>query len=176
MLGSLPDAPQPGQKMFESLLWGALAAMDPSRVVFVEAESRKIGVLRVPEALIEAMWAADCVQVELDLTARVRLLLDDYRHFLAAPATLIGDKLDCLTALHGRVRVAAWKDLAQRGTWQELVASLLRDHYDPAYTRSTARNYPLLARALGLHPADESPAALATAARELLAQLDNPDA
>ena len=48
VLGGLPDAPQPTQKWFDSQLWNALRRFDPARPVWVESESRKIGVLHLP--------------------------------------------------------------------------------------------------------------------------------
>ena len=42
------------QKMFESRLLAVLARLDRARPVYVEGESRKIGALRVPEALIHS--------------------------------------------------------------------------------------------------------------------------
>ena len=57
VLGVLPGQPQPDQKWFETLLLQALERFDPARPVFVEAESRKIGRLHVPEALIERVAA-----------------------------------------------------------------------------------------------------------------------
>lgn len=58
VLGNLPDRPQPTQKLFESRLAHALQQFDPMWTVFVEAESKKIGLLRVPETLINRMGAA----------------------------------------------------------------------------------------------------------------------
>ena len=54
MLGLVPGSVQPGQKQFDSRIWDALRRFDPSRPVFVESESRKVGDLRVPEALVGA--------------------------------------------------------------------------------------------------------------------------
>jgi len=146
VLGTLPERPQPSQKKFESLLLSALQALDPARDVFVEGESRKIGQLQVPAALIERMRASECLLVEASLETRVALLMDEYRHFFADPATL-GAQLDCLVALHGRDRVGEWKSLAASGDWASLVRRLLEEHYDPAYRRSAASNYPRLAAA-----------------------------
>ncbi|HRD93770.1 MAG TPA: tRNA 2-selenouridine(34) synthase MnmH, partial [Accumulibacter sp.] len=78
VLGVLPDSPQPSQKMFESHLLTALRALDPLRPVFVEAESRKIGSLQVPAALIETMRAGECFNIEASFAARVDFLLRDY--------------------------------------------------------------------------------------------------
>src|SRR5205085_7553134 len=54
VLGGLPERPQPSQKAFESSLRRELAALEPAQPVYVEGESRKIGQLQVPAALIEA--------------------------------------------------------------------------------------------------------------------------
>jgi len=146
VLGNLPERPQPSQKMFESLLLRELAGLDSSKPVHVEGESRKIGQLQVPTALIEAMRASECVVLDAGLETRVALLMDEYRHFFADPAAL-GAQLDCLVELHGRERIDRWKRLAERGEWPALVARLLEEHYDPAYKRSAARNFAKLSDA-----------------------------
>src|SRR5688572_17594492 len=146
VLGNLPERPQPSQKMFESLLLRELAGLDPARPVHVEGESRKIGQLQVPAALIEAMRASDCVVLEAGLETRVALLMEEYRHFFTDLAAL-GAQLDCLVELHGRERIAEWKQLAAQGDWHSLVARLLEEHYDPAYRRSAARNFAKLPQA-----------------------------
>jgi tRNA 2-selenouridine synthase len=167
VLGNLPDAPQPTQKMFESLLWDRLRRLDPARPVHVESESKKIGVLQVPQELLDAMWASDCVQLDVDRATRVRLLMDEYTHFLSDPAAL-GRQLDCLMQLHGHATIDRWKEQAHSGDWERLVADLLERHYDPAYTRAIVSHYPRLpqARQITVAAADEE--AFLGAARELL--------
>ncbi len=140
VLGNLPDRPQPSQKWFESQLLAELAALDASRPAYVEGESRKIGQVQVPEALISRMRASPCVLLDTDLETRVTLLLDEYRHFLEDTKAL-GAQLDCLAGLHGRETIAEWKALAARGAWREFVARLLLEHYDPAYRRSSLHNF-----------------------------------
>ena len=140
VLGNLPGAPQPSQKMFETRVLAKLATFDPARPVFVEAESKKVGDLRVPEVLMEAMRASSCLRVEMEVPLRVELLKDEYAHFLTQP-DLLGTQLDCLVTLHGRERIGAWKSLAASGAWDELVQRLLTEHYDPAYLRGMGRNY-----------------------------------
>jgi tRNA 2-selenouridine synthase len=143
VLGDLPDRPQPSQKWFESQLLAALSALDPSRTVYVEGESRKIGQIQVPGALITRMRASPCILLETDLATRVTLLLEEYRHFLEDTSTL-NTQLDCLVGLHGRDKIAEWKALAARGAWREFVERLLVEHYDPAYRRSSLHNFTLL--------------------------------
>ena len=86
VLGQLPGTPQPSQKLFESRLQATLAALERARPVYVEGESRKIGQLQVPQALIEAMRGSACILLEAGTAARVELLMDEYRHFFTDPA------------------------------------------------------------------------------------------
>ena len=146
VLGNLPGEPQPPQKLFESRVWHALREFDLSRPVFVESESKKIGVLRVPEALIAAMWAGKPVVLEAPMAVRVALLKEDYAHFLHDTA-LLAKQLDCLAGLHGREVIANWNALAQEQRWDALTEALLTRHYDPSYTRAITKHYPDLHRA-----------------------------
>jgi tRNA 2-selenouridine synthase len=168
VLGNVPGERQPSQKMFESLVWSELQQFSPRRPIFVEAESKKIGGLRVPEALIAAMWASPCLVLEAPIATRIALLKQEYAHFLNEPA-LLATQLDCLTGVHGRVTVERWQTAARARRWDELVGELLVQHYDPAYTRSTLKHYPQLADAPRLVLDDASDGAfarLAAACRE----------
>ena len=166
VLGNLPDRPQPSQKMFESLLLEEISALRSDAPVFVEGESKKIGQIQVPDGLIERMRASPCVVLEASVETRVDLLLDEYRHFLEDRDAL-DKQLDCLVALHGRERIAEWKALGARGAWREFVSRLLVEHYDPAYRRSSHRNFTQLAQAQKLPVSSADQAAFLHAARSL---------
>lgn len=170
VLGNLPNAPQPAQKMFESLVWSALRSFDLATPVFVEAESKKIGNLRVPQTLIAAMWESRCVRLEATIELRVAMLMNEYRHFVADAASL-GTQLDCLATHYGREQIASWKALADSGQWNTLVRELLEMHYDPAYTRSTLKHYPQLAHSEHLVVAANEDSAFEAVAAQCLATL-----
>jgi tRNA 2-selenouridine synthase len=140
VLGNLPDEPQPSQKRFESLIWDRLRSFDVFRPVFVESESKKVGNLRVPDAVMAMMRASPCVSLTLSRPNRVRLLIEDYVHFMNDPG-LLNSQLDHLAQLHGRAKIDAWHEMANAGRMAELVDELLVDHYDPAYLRSIDRNF-----------------------------------
>jgi tRNA 2-selenouridine synthase len=140
VLGDLPDEPQPSQKAFETAIWTALSEFDPHKPVYVESESRKVGNLRVPEALITHMREGRCFRLETPTDARVALLVEDYAHLIADPARLV-QKLECLKDLHGAERIEGWKSQVARRDWHTLVVDLLENHYDPAYRRSMFKNY-----------------------------------
>ena len=168
LLGALPDQPQPPQKYFESAIWDALTRFDPARPVFVESESKKIGALRVPDALIMAMRASPCVRLEVPLTARVQLLTEDYAHFLHDPE-IINRQLAHLVSLRGHDTITAWQTLANQQAWDQLVATLLEQHYDPAYFRSLSNNYPPTPTDLSFSTADLSSSGLRQLAQTIKA-------
>ena len=164
VLGNLPDRPQPSQKMFESLLLQQLSRLEARKPVYVEGESKKIGQLQVPDALMERMRASPCILLDTPVETRVDLLLEEYQHFLQDRQALHA-QLDCLVALHGRERIAAWKAIAD---WRELVRRLLVEHYDPAYRRSSHKNFTHLAHAHAVQIARADDAAFSVAAASLV--------
>ncbi len=140
VLGDLPSEPQPSQKLFESRIWTALSGFDAAKFVYVEAESKKVGALRVPEKLMTLMRASACLEVSTPQPLRVALLREEYTH-LINDTRLLFEKLDCLTDLHSHARIDEWKSLAEHGDWDRFVEEMLVHHYDPAYGRSMFRNY-----------------------------------
>ena len=168
VLGNLPDAPQPAQKKFDSLIWDQLRQFDPARPVYVEAESKKVGQLRVPDALIERMWQGHCVVLALPSSQRVQLLQEEYAHFIAHPQQLL-EKIDCLKSLHSHERLAYWQDLIALQRWDDFVLDMLLQHYDPAYHRSTVKHYPQLDQATQLAVLDSSMQGFLRLAQQFLA-------
>jgi tRNA 2-selenouridine synthase len=167
LLGGLPEAPQPSQKLFESQIVAALERFDPARPVFVESESRRLGALGLPETLVAAMWASPCVGIELALSDRIALLKDEYGHFLADPQDLIL-KLEPLLPLHGRKVLDNWFAAARSGDWDVLVADLLERHYDPAYARSMRSHFPRFPSADSIRLRSHDAREFERAAREMI--------
>ncbi len=171
LLGDLPHDPQPTQKRFETLLFAALEVCDPARPIFVESESRRIGSVQVPEALLAAMRASACIRVATSRELRIALLKDEYAHFLADPIAL-GERLAPLIPLHGRETIARWTAIALAGEFDVLVGELLDRHYDPTYTRAIDRNFPRQAEAIEVAPDAIGVASFRTLARELIGRID----
>ena len=166
VLGPLPGQPQPSQKAFETALWQALRSMAPERVVHVEGESRTIGRLRIPEALLQRLRAAPCVQVQMPLAARVAFLLEDYEHFVH-DVDAFCERLAALREVRGAAVVERWQAAARGGQLATVVEELLAQHYDPTYERSMARNFAAFGAAPTINLADAAPATLAAAAAAL---------
>ncbi|MFZ4535894.1 tRNA 2-selenouridine(34) synthase MnmH [Propionivibrio sp.] len=166
VLGVLPDSPQPSQKMFETKLLAALQRLDPAQPVFVEAESRKIGSIQLPDALLETMRAGVCINIEAAFEARVEFLLRDYDYFLKAP-DWFNSRLDVLNKLQSHETIARWQGYASSGQWRELVIELLELHYDPLYRRSQNSHYSGLNATPPFTTNDLTPAGIDTLASQI---------
>lgn len=168
VLGNLPGQPQPAQKGFETQLLAALSALDPLRPVFVEAESRKIGRLQVPDALLEAIRGAPGLCIEAPLAARVDFLLQDYDYAVADPVWLL-ERLGHLKGLQSNETLERWRALIAARDFPALVEELLTLHYDPLYQRSQAHNYESFGAATRYASERLDAAALDRLAAEILA-------
>ncbi|MFM8864880.1 MAG: tRNA 2-selenouridine(34) synthase MnmH [Limnohabitans sp.] len=166
VLGVIPGQPQPTQKAFETHLWDTLRRLDPSRLVYVEAESKKVGNLTIPDSLMAAMRESPCVRLDLALDHRVQLLMEDYAYF-THDADFFCERLGKLIDLKGRALIEEWQARVRAGATAEVVAELLDRHYDPGYEASTARNFRQYPQAIPLPLSGPGPQAMAQAATEL---------
>ena len=167
VLGFIPGEQQPSQKRFDTLVWDALRKMDPSKPVYVESESRKVGNLAVPESLIVAVRSGLCYQLELSDDERVKLLLEDYDFFVKDP-TLFATRLDALVAIRGKQQVQSWQSHIEQGQIDVVVQELLTLHYDPTYFASMKRNFSDIENAKTLTAHSRSNDCLSAIAKELV--------
>lgn len=165
VLGNLPGQAQPSQRAFESALFADLARFDPAQPVFVEAESRRIGNLHLPEALTVAIRNASCCEVDASLPARIDFLLTDYAYALAN-TNWLRERLGHLRGLHSNETLQRWDTMVQSAEFAALVGELLSLHYDPLYQRSLGLHYTNLDRRIVT--ADLSPAGIELLATQLL--------
>jgi tRNA 2-selenouridine synthase len=171
LLGDLPGEPQPSQKCFESELLHVLSRLDAERSVFVESESRRIGSVQMPDALLERMRAGRVLTLSTARPQRVALLKEEYAHFLADPA-LLASCLEPLTPLHGKAKLARWQAMAAERDWEALIADLLDAHYDPSYARSIHRNFPSAQAPEVVEAGETTVDGFATLAREVRARFE----
>ncbi|MGZ5182472.1 MAG: tRNA 2-selenouridine(34) synthase MnmH [Ramlibacter sp.] len=168
VLGLMPGETQPSQKQFDMRVWDKLRHFDPARPVYVESESKKVGNVTVPEALILAMRASPCLRVDLPMDERVELLLEDYAWFVRDPEFFCA-RLQALVELRGAAVVKDWHDKVRAGRFREVFRDLLERHYDPGYSTSIRRNFQQFGDARPLAPADRTMASMDEVARQLLA-------
>lgn len=169
VLGALPGQPQPSQKNFDMRVWHALKQLDPTRPVFVESESKKVGNVAVPESLINAMRASPCINLLLSDQERVALLMEEYDFFVQNTDAFC-ERLGALIELRGREVVNGWVAQVHSGQIAAVVQDLLTNHYDPVYIQSMKRNFAQYVQAVEVSPADRTPAAMLAEAQKLVAQ------
>jgi tRNA 2-selenouridine synthase len=167
VLGAIPGHPQPSQKHFDSLVWDKLRQFDPERVVYVESESKKVGNVAIPTALVERMRASKCLDLTLPMEERVELLMEDYDFFVQDTIHFCS-RLDVLTELRGKAVVNTWKEQVMAGQVRGVVHELLTQHYDPVYLQSMERNFVQYGQARAISPTDRSVKAMQRLALQLL--------
>lgn len=159
VLGALPGTEQPSQKGFETRLATALAGFDLARTVWVEAESRKIGRISLPDAVLQRLRASPVVEIAATREARLAYLLRDYAELGDDPAEF-SRKLGLLRALVPGEMLAQWQAWAQARELPPLFAALMAQHYDPLYARSQGSNYQRLGEARRVETDDLSEAGI----------------
>ena len=170
VLGNEPNIDQPSQKGFETALMNALRTLDPAKPVVVESESKKVGGLHIPDALMEKIRNGACIELRSSTQTRVSWLIREYHHFLTDTDNFKG-KLALLTAHYGKVQIAKWNEAIDAGNFPELVEELLVKHYDPSYQSSIVRNFPQYKIEDYVQLENESDGAFAKAAKAIAAKL-----
>lgn len=170
VLGNPVEGSQPSQKYFESLLCKKLQGLDCDRPVYVEAESRKIGKIQLPDALLNTIRSADCIRLRASLNERTAYLTHEYRHFLE-DRKLLNDALKGLTPFLGKEKIRRWtRRWETPEDVQALVVSLLTEHYDPIYVRSMQKHFHHYAKAQIVELESIQPAGLQKVTEKILSQ------
>ncbi|NDJ16048.1 tRNA 2-selenouridine(34) synthase MnmH [Myxacorys almedinensis] len=76
--GALGLPEQPTTEQLENAIALQWATFDPTRPVWIEAESRRIGMCRVPDELFDQMMKAPVIQMVRSRQERIDILLDVY--------------------------------------------------------------------------------------------------
>lgn len=140
LLGEPPEGQNVSQKWFESQLWDALRGFDPTRPVWTEAESAKIGQVSMPKGVLHGVRGGKTFEIVVSLQERARFLSCGYRWWRENPDVLMA-KLRRLTERYGQAEIDRWQALADARDWAGFVGRVLEMHYDPAYARSRGKNY-----------------------------------
>ena len=136
LFGSL--GPQPSQKMFEGRLALAIAALDPTRPVVIEAESSKVGQRSLPPEIWKAMTAAPRIAINAPVAARADYLVTAYADLVQDGARL-AQVIGKLALTHSKEIITDWQAMAVAGDFTALAGGLIATHYDPRYEKHRAR-------------------------------------
>ncbi|WNQ09817.1 tRNA 2-selenouridine(34) synthase MnmH [Paenibacillus aurantius] len=125
------------QKSFEAKLVHELLKLQGSSFVLMEAESRRVGKVTLPDFLMEAKENGKQLLIELPVEERIRHILEDYR-----PEE---HKQECLAAfrlIEKRIHTPIAKVIEQHlqeSRFAEAVQLLLVHYYDPRYEHAIHR-------------------------------------
>jgi tRNA 2-selenouridine synthase len=155
VFGALGLSAQPTQKNFEAFIWQQLRTMRGG-FVFMEAESRKIGRLNVPDLIYKRMMKSGrVVLVTGSIEKRVERIAQDYlrlnsREQLLEALTLLPNLKERL----GTRNLNAIRELALGDDVPAAVDQLLTQYYDPLYADAIERARPFELEVSGDDPAN----------------------
>ena len=156
--GGIGLPPQPSNEQFENLIAVQWEEFNPERPVWIEAESKRIGTCRIPEALFQQMEQAAVIEIHRPRSERLAALMQVYgvmeRADLIAATERIRKRL-------GGLRTQQAVELLQQG---QITAAfdIVLDYYDKTYT------YDLQRRKLIIQPVDVTGLSAPVAAQALL--------
>jgi tRNA 2-selenouridine synthase len=127
--GALGLPPQPSQEQFDNDLAIAWQQLSADRPIWIEAESRRIGLCRVPDEIFLPMQAAPVLQVERSLVERLAILEQMYGD--CDPAALILATERIAKRIGGQQAKLAIASI-QSGDLKPAIAIAL-DYYDKTY-------------------------------------------
>ncbi|CAM2817390.1 tRNA 2-selenouridine(34) synthase MnmH [Hathewaya histolytica] len=126
------------QKQFESNVYDSLKNIN-SKFVFVEAESRRIGNVFIPDYIHDKMKLGKHIFVDASLEFRINVILEEYLKESNAKEEI----LQCLEKLEryiSKENINRYKYLIENGNYHDVVGELMEKYYDPMYTH-TSNNY-----------------------------------
>lgn len=127
--GSLGQENQPSTELFENMLAGELIKLDPSRVIWMEDESRNIGRIPVPLDLWNQMRVSPLIMTDTPREIRLKRIMRDYVVF---PDSEIAASISKLEKRLGFDKCKAALEMCSSGNL-EGAASLCLNYYDKAY-------------------------------------------
>jgi tRNA 2-selenouridine synthase len=133
--GALGLPPQPTNEQFENQLALQWAQLDPDSPVWIEAESRRIGLCRIPDPIFHQMQRARVIEIKRDRSERLAALVQVYgavdRQGLVRATERIRKHL-------GGLRTQQAVDLLHQDQLAEAF-DLILDYYDRTYTYDLQR-------------------------------------
>lgn len=133
------------QKYFDSLLWEELKKKDKiNGIIFVEAESRRVGHSVIPDFFHKKMKSGEDLLINASMEKRVdNIYLEYIKDIESNQEKFIERVLESLTAIKKYIIKKAGKDsylrlleLAKNAEFKELTKILLEEYYDPMYEHS----------------------------------------
>lgn len=143
--GSIGLAKPYNQKYFESLLWEELKKKDKlNSIIFVEAESKRVGYSVIPKFFHQKMKAGSDILIEAQIEKRVENIYEEYINDIENDRNkFITRVLESLNSIEKYLVKKVGKSffhklikLTKDGEFRKLIKILLENYYDPMYEHS----------------------------------------
>lgn len=134
--GALGLSPQPTTETFMNLLYEEFIKMDETRTIWVENESKMIGMVFIPDVFFSIMKKSDILSIEVPLEFRVERILNEYGCFNKEQLS------ESMTKIAKRLGNDNYKDAIsaiEKGDIQTAIQIALA-YYDKAYMMATDKN------------------------------------
>lgn len=155
LLGDVGLSKIQSQKQFESNLYESLINRK-SNIVFVEAESKRIGNVIIPTYIYDSMIRGEHIFIDADLQFRTKIILEEY----LKEDTHRQDILDCLNKLGKYIsekNVHRYREMIIDNQYDKVVEELMVKYYDPMYTHTSNQyDYELKLHINNIHDAAEN--------------------
>jgi len=138
LLGGVGLGKQPSTKTFESFIYHMLKNRK-SDYVFVEAESRRIGSLFVPQCVKEHMGDGYQLLIDADVKFRSKHLISEYADLEPGNIELI-NAIERMKRYLGNERGEQLQEAVKIGDFEKVAEELMINYYDPMYDHSIDKN------------------------------------
>lgn len=135
VLGSVGLGNCNSQKQFESNIFHQIQSFRGHRV-FVEAESRKIGNVLIPQCIHEKMREGVHILVEEDIDYRVSVIKEDYTLKSGYKEEIL-NSLSYLKKYLSKDKMDQLSLTIQAGNIEDAIADLMINYYDPLYSNKS---------------------------------------
>jgi tRNA 2-selenouridine synthase len=127
--GALGEKAQPSIEQFENQLHEIITTMDGAKRIWLEDESRKIGLVYIQDHLWFQMRDAPMIQIELPLSERLDFLVQEYGKF---PIQDLADSILKIGKRLGGQNVKACMEWLESGNLHKVAETTL-NYYDQSY-------------------------------------------
>ena len=127
--GALGEKAQPSIEQFENQLHEIITKMDGAKRIWLEDESRKIGLVYIQDHLWFQMRDAPMIQIDLPLSERLDFLVQEYGKF---PIQDLADSILKIGKRLGGQNVKACMECLESGDLHK-VAEITLNYYDQSY-------------------------------------------
>lgn len=125
------------QKTFEALLLDELLRQNERPYLLMEAESKRVGKVVLPDFLTEAKEQGLQLHIEMPMEARIRHIIEEY-----TPSEHYNECLAAYERIKRRIHTPVAAEIERQllmNHFAEAIALLLEHYYDPRYEHSSSR-------------------------------------